>query len=167
MALSLLSAGVGAYGDDTEVFYSVNVSKPNLLFVLDVSGSMSGTLDGSGVITSTSQYIQHSSADSTQLFSNGSTNLTDSAIELNSAKLARFRFKDLGILQRTNIESAYIQFQAGVQANNGQANSEAKFKIYTEASDNAQLTTNGINANNSAGIKANFSSPVYVSKACK
>lgn len=32
--------------DDTEVFYSVNVSKPNLLFVLDNSGSMNWDVEG-------------------------------------------------------------------------------------------------------------------------
>lgn len=45
-ALSVLAMSIGAYGDDTEVFYSVNVSKPNLLFVLDNSGSMNGNLPG-------------------------------------------------------------------------------------------------------------------------
>lgn len=46
LALSVLAANVGTYADDTEVFYSVNVSKPNLLFVLDNSGSMNSDLPG-------------------------------------------------------------------------------------------------------------------------
>ena len=39
-AISSLAAVLTVNADDTEVFYSVNVSKPNLLFVLDNSGSM-------------------------------------------------------------------------------------------------------------------------------
>ncbi|WP_299876458.1 PilC/PilY family type IV pilus protein [uncultured Cocleimonas sp.] len=46
LALSIVASGVGVYADDTEVFYSVNVSKPNLLFVLDNSGSMNSNLPG-------------------------------------------------------------------------------------------------------------------------
>ena len=45
-ATSILAASVGTYADDTEIFYSLNVSKPNLLFVLDNSGSMNETLPG-------------------------------------------------------------------------------------------------------------------------
>ncbi len=43
LAVSSLST---LMADDTEVFYSVNVSKPNLLFVLDNSGSMNFDLTG-------------------------------------------------------------------------------------------------------------------------
>jgi len=45
-ATSILASTVSTYADDTEVFYSVNVSKPNLLFVLDNSGSMNSNLPG-------------------------------------------------------------------------------------------------------------------------
>jgi len=47
ISMTLLSTAVGSYGDDTEVFYSVNISKPNVLFVLDNSGSMNYDSDGS------------------------------------------------------------------------------------------------------------------------
>ena len=147
LALSVLSAAVGTYGDDTEVFYSVNVSKPNLLFVLDISGSMNSKLSGSGAVTTISQYIQHSDADSTQLFSDKKkTKKTETSIELSEDVMARFRFKDLGIPRDTNISSAYLQFQAGVQADTGDAAAEAKFAIYTEKSNNAQLNADGIKA---------------------
>ena len=147
LALSLLSAGVGTYGDDTEVFYSVNVSKPNLLFVLDISGSMNSKLSGSAEVTTITKAIEHRNADSTQLFSDKKiTRNTETSIELSEDVMARFRFKDLGIPRDTNISSAYIQFQAGVQADTGAAAAEAKFAIYTEQSDDAQLNTDGIKA---------------------
>jgi len=40
------SVNVGA--EDTEVFYSENVSKPNVLFILDISGSMRANVPGTG-----------------------------------------------------------------------------------------------------------------------
>jgi len=46
LAVSCLAAVLATNADDTEVFYSVNVSKPNLLFVLDNSGSMNWDVDG-------------------------------------------------------------------------------------------------------------------------
>ncbi len=44
--MSIIAASVTSYADDTEVFYSLNVSKPNLLFVLDISGSMGTNVSG-------------------------------------------------------------------------------------------------------------------------
>lgn len=46
--LTAFALNTGIYGDDTEVFYSVNVSKPNLLFILDTSGSMSRVITSDG-----------------------------------------------------------------------------------------------------------------------
>lgn len=49
VAISCLFTVLSTNADDTEVFYSVNVSKPNLLFVLDNSGSMKWDLDGNNI----------------------------------------------------------------------------------------------------------------------
>lgn len=57
LLLSIIAIGTGVYADDTEVFYSANVSKPNLLFVLDVSGSMDTRVPNSG--TSNNNTISH------------------------------------------------------------------------------------------------------------
>jgi len=46
LAVSSIATMLVTNADDTEVFYSVNVSKPNLLFVLDNSGSMNWDLAG-------------------------------------------------------------------------------------------------------------------------
>ena len=46
LAVSSLVVASITNADDTEVFYSINVSKPNLLFVLDNSGSMKWDLNG-------------------------------------------------------------------------------------------------------------------------
>ncbi|MDO6461387.1 PilC/PilY family type IV pilus protein [Granulosicoccaceae sp. 1_MG-2023] len=50
-AIALLSVGNALYADDTEVFFGAQTAQstsfPNVLFVLDTSGSMSGT-DGTG-----------------------------------------------------------------------------------------------------------------------
>lgn len=45
-AISLIASMVTSYADDTEVFYSKNTAKPNLLFVLDNSGSMTWDMAG-------------------------------------------------------------------------------------------------------------------------
>lgn len=46
LATSYLATTLISHADDTEVFYSINVAKPNLLFVLDNSGSMKQDLNG-------------------------------------------------------------------------------------------------------------------------
>ena len=48
LAVSTLASVVTTYADDSEVFYSINVSKPNVMFVLDVSGSMSTLVPNTG-----------------------------------------------------------------------------------------------------------------------
>jgi len=48
VSVSLLVSGAMTNAEDTEVFYSVNVSKPNVMFVLDISGSMGATVPGTG-----------------------------------------------------------------------------------------------------------------------
>ena len=48
LAVSTLASVVTTYADDSEVFYSINVSKPNVMFVLDVSGSMSQIVPDTG-----------------------------------------------------------------------------------------------------------------------
>ena len=46
--VSAIAFSVMVDAEDTEVFYSENVSKPNVMFVLDISGSMGSTVPGTG-----------------------------------------------------------------------------------------------------------------------
>jgi len=46
LAISSIATMLTTNADDTEVFYSVNAAKPNLLFVLDNSGSMNRDVNG-------------------------------------------------------------------------------------------------------------------------
>ena len=49
LMLSAIASSVGVYADDTEVFYSKNASKPNVLFTLDTSNSMDKEIPGTNV----------------------------------------------------------------------------------------------------------------------
>ena len=131
LALSVLAASVGTYADDTEVFYSVNVSKPNLLFVLDISGSMS-TIVSTTPATSTNNTVIRTVAvsgdDGIQEGSGGTiiTNGTSFTIDDNNGATSstRFRFINIDIPQGANITDAYIQFEAS-----SGDNQNAKFDI--------------------------------------
>lgn len=124
LALSILSAGTGVYGDDTEIFYSVNVSKPNLLFVLDVSGSMSTQVDGTNTPATTfSQSIVNSADDRRAWTTNGAT--------INLTGWNHFRFTNVNIPKGAEISKAYIQFEAAAD-NTG----NARYGIWTDANVN-------------------------------
>ena len=133
---------MGTYADDTEVFYSVNVSKPNLLFVLDISGSMS-TIVSTTPATSTNNTVIRTVAvsgdDGIQEGSGGTiiTNGTSFTIDDNNGATSstRFRFINIDIPQGANITDAYIQFEAS-----SGDNQNAKFDIYSEAVDDAPAT---------------------------
>lgn len=48
IAVSAIASSLVVKAEDTEVFYSENVSKPNVLFILDISGSMRTEVPGTG-----------------------------------------------------------------------------------------------------------------------
>lgn len=146
-ALSVLAFSIGAYGDDTEVFYSVNVSKPNLLFVLDVSGSMNGVLKGSGSTIPVNQPVSHVDADSRQTLDSslniGPNILNENNIDIGPNNISRFRFNNLGIPEDSVITNAYIQFEAGWVKDNEKNNADAKYYIYTQNTSDAPVVQNG------------------------
>ncbi len=137
LVLSIMSASVGTYGDDTEVFYSVNVSKPNLLFVLDVSGSMGNPLTNAGTKVNRviEKQVASSGDDGIQDSPGGTIVLTNLMLEINNNDSARFRFTNIDIPKDAGIESAYIQFESS--ANAGQ---DAKFEVYSENVNDAPET---------------------------
>jgi len=134
LAMSLLAANVGSYADDTEVFYSLNVSKPNLMFVLDISGSMNSPLETSGApdISTHTQRTTNGSADISH--PNNSTTISngDDFIDLNNSTYGRFRFDNIDIPQGSSITNAYIQFQS-THLDTG----AAEYLIYLENVDDA------------------------------
>ncbi len=139
LAASIIAAGVTSYADDTEVFYSMNVSKPNLLFVLDVSGSMStnvSTATAPGYTATLVRPIVTSTDDGIQ---NGSRNPIDyagaeHAVDNNDS--LRLRFINIDIPQGAIIKNAYIQFEASQDS----PDNTAHFEVYAESTDNAPAT---------------------------
>ncbi len=134
LVLSIMSASVGTYGDDTEVFYSVNVSKPNLLFVLDVSGSMGNPLTNAGTQVNRviEKQVASSGDDGIQSGSGGTVELTDAVFQIDNNDSTRFRFTNIDIPKDLAIQSAYIQFESAAAANQ-----DAKFAVYSENVDDA------------------------------
>ena len=135
LATSILAASVGTYADDTEVFYSVNVSKPNLLFVLDVSGSMRAQVPGAATGTpgTFDKTINNGSDDSFQNRSSGSSLFTGTtAIDIRNNTYTRFRFENVSIPQGSEITNAYIQFQS-TKIDTGQATMLSYFDYMDDA----------------------------------
>ena len=136
ITLSLLSAAVGTYGDDTEVFYSLNVSKPNLLFVLDVSGSMSSNLVTIPGVKGTKTLVRQiitSSDDGFQAGSSGTIILDGTSYTVDNYDALRFRFTNIDIPKGAEIKEAYIQFESTAKSDSNNAH----FDVYAEATDNA------------------------------
>ncbi len=152
LATSVLATATGTYGDDTEVFYSVDVSKPNLLFVLDVSGSMGNPLTINGGVASgnkvtVDRMISDAKADSYwenykygryYYFDPRYPDLYENSNELGRDTIARFRFNNLNIPQGAIITKAYIQFEAAAPQSSYANNKKAKFYIYAENTNNAR-----------------------------
>lgn len=139
---SLCASTVGVYADDTEVFYSVNVSKPNLLFVLDVSGSMNTMVEGAatGDDGSLNQFIDNGSNDSYQNNWNGARTSGSQSIDMNTGHRPRFRFTNITIPRDSEIIDARIQFTS-TDADTG----NARFRIRMDRSGDAPQTTNYFN----------------------
>ncbi|MEH6457232.1 MAG: hypothetical protein V7749_12955 [Cocleimonas sp.] len=124
LMLSMIAATTGSYADDTEVFYSANVSKPNLLFLLDVSGSMSTRVPNSGISTNNTvastvnRRIVNSRDDAEQASSGGAMLLSDTYLDMGydyydftAPARVGLRFYNLGIPDDAEITNAYIQFE--------------------------------------------------------
>ncbi len=152
LILSMFAATTGNYADDTEVFYSANVSKPNLLFVLDVSGSMrtrvpdSGSSANNTIGHSFSRQISNEKDDAEQASSGGSMSLKDHFLDLGydyfdfeAPQRVGLRFYNLGIPEDAEITNAYIQFQVSEVDEN--TNSPAQLSIVAESANNARRFT--------------------------
>lgn len=147
--VSLLSSNTMLSADDTEVFYSVNVSKPNLLFVLDMSGSMNEPIEAGSNSTSKHELIRevnHSLNDGFQKWDNrtstggGTSKLGGGwgdytwSLKFTPSNMNAVRFDNLGIPKNSRITEAYIQFTATGSNDNGK---ETDIDIYVEDSSNA------------------------------
>ncbi len=145
--VSVLAAMTTSYGDDTEVFYSENISKPNLMFVMDVSGSMSNLVPNSGsdeVLSHTvSKKITHRRDDAEQAVSGGGMLLEQDYLDIgydyydfNAPQRTGLRFHNLNIPQGATITNAYIQFT--VKEVSARTNSAISLIISGEASSDAR-----------------------------
>lgn len=162
----ILTVSTTSFGDDTEVFSTSNNDKPNLLFVLDVSGSMSTRVENSGTVTSEHTVSSYANDDGEQSSYGGPMLLDDNRLDLgyyydgsgNKSELrVGLRFSDLGLPKDAEINNAYIQFRVG--DNNENTDSEAQFVIKVEASDNAnsfQIDTQQISTRTFSGIDVNW-----------
>jgi len=176
LMLSMIAASTGSYADDTEVFYSSNVSKPNLLFLLDVSGSMvtrvpnSGTSTNNTVQNTLRRQIVNSSDDAEQASSGGGMLLTDTYLDLGyeyylfqAPQRAGLRFFNLDIPKNAEITNAYIQFE--VRANDQYTDSAVQLSITAEAADNgARFSGSGgglITSRTVSNINIDWDPPVW------
>lgn len=176
LILSLFAATTGSYADDTEVFYSANVSKPNLLFVLDVSGSMRTRVPNSGsslnntVAHTVSRQVVDSSDDAEQRSSGGKMLLDDTFLDLGyeyydfqEPQRTGLRFYNLGIPKDAEITNAYIQFE--VRATDQYTDSPVQLFIVAEAADDARrFGKNGnrkISSRTSSTVSIDWDPPIW------
>lgn len=128
--------------DDTEIFFSSEVSRvnPNVLFVLDVSGSMNATVAGSeGTVMKPRtlvRKIKTSNDDVEEKVAGSHSPYTGSSdLELvrdSEDQIIGLRFTHITIPQGATITSSYIQFKVDeTSSGNTQLN------IHTEQTDNA------------------------------
>ena len=129
LMVSVLAATTTSYGDDTEVFYSVNAAKPNLLFVLDISGSMGQMVPGAATGTA-GVFDRQITSSRDDMYSNFNT--TSTSIQLSSSNYARFRFTGVNVPQGSEITDAYIQFHA-VGSSSGAVNLDIHFQTVDNA----------------------------------
>ncbi len=146
------------YADDTEIFFSTEVSKvnPNVLFVLDVSGSMDQPVAGSGG-TQIKHYtlikkITSSHDDAEEYLDNanqGEMHIWSSDLELTKdgshKQMIGLRFRNITIPKGATITNATIQFQVDeTKPCNGK-----KVKIFTQKNNNAsEFNSNTNNLSN-------------------
>jgi succinyl-CoA synthetase beta subunit len=130
--LLLLMTTLVAQADDTEIYFSSEVSRvnPNVLFVLDVSGSMDINVEGSGgedIETHTlSRSISTKNDDVEESKSSKKVSRSSSDLELtmdgSTQQYIGLRFRDISIPNGAVINSAYIQFQTDETSNNSSGN---------------------------------------------
>lgn len=131
LMVSVLATTTTSYGDDTEVFYSVNAAKPNLLFVLDISGSMGAIVPGAA--TGTAGVVDREITSSRDdMYSNFNT--TSTTIQLSRSNYARFRFTGINVPQGSEITDAYIQFNSV-----GSSSGAVDLDIHFQSVDNAPV----------------------------
>ncbi len=148
----LLASPLYVQADDTEVFYSVNVSKPNLMFVIDISGSMRAIVPNSGNANNTASHtvdrrIANRDDDAEQAVGGGNMLLRDTYLDLGydgydfrGPDRIGLRFYDLDIPQGAEITNAYIQFE--VRDVDARSSQDIDLTIKGEASDNARRFKN-------------------------
>jgi len=127
LALLLFTFMSLTQADDTEIYFSSEVSRvnPNVLFVLDVSGSMDINVEGSGggkiETRSLSRTISSSYDDVEEYKSSGSMYRGSSDLELtmegSSQQYIGLRFRNISIPNGATINSAYLQFQTDERSN--------------------------------------------------
>lgn len=137
--VSFISFSTIVSADDTEVFYSVNVSKPNLLFLLDFSGSMLEYVDEDD--TEKKEHIVNREvsspwADGYQMWGNNGTGgphyLWGWSLVFDNRRMNAVRFSNLSIPKGAKITKAYVQFTAARRDK-----SDAEMNVYVENSSNA------------------------------
>jgi hypothetical protein len=142
--LLLLMTTLVAQADDTEIYFSSEVSRvnPNVLFVLDVSGSMDINVEGSGgedIETHTlSRSISTKNDDVEESKSSKKVSRSSSDLELtmdgSTQQYIGLRFRDISIPNGAVINSAYIQFQTDETSNNSSGKILIKGQKATNAS---------------------------------
>lgn len=130
--------------DDTEIYFSSAISRvnPNVLFVLDVSGSMDQNVDGSGgdkiEVHTLSRTISSGNDDAEEYKNNGRMYRGSSDLELTKEGSAQqyigLRFRDISIPKGSKINSAYIQFQTDEVSEGNTGNLLIKGEKRTNAS---------------------------------
>ena len=169
---SMCTSSTWVIADDTEVFYSENVSKPNLLFVLDISGSMKGIVPNSGsdetLSHTVNKKITHRKDDAEQAVSGGKMLLRDDFLDigydyydLKKPQRTGLRFQNLDIPQGATITNAYIQFT--VKEVSDYTDSAISLIISGEASSDAERFSNSdkIHARTLISAQVAWAPPVW------
>ncbi len=171
---SICASSLWLAADDTEVFYSENVSKPNLMFVMDISGSMRSLVPNSGTNETLSHTVDkrvtNKNDDAEQAVSGGKMLLTQNYLDIGydyydfkAPQRAGVRFFNLDIPQGATITNAYIQFT--VKEVSARTNSAISLIISGEASSDANRFTNSKKIHTRTLISTNvaWAPPVWTS----
>lgn len=113
----LVSALTLVYADDTELYFkATSGASPNVLFIMDNSGSMVEEVGGTaspGTVFSVKRYISTKSDDAEE-FADSSVDLSSSDLEMindGQDQKIGLRFANLNIPNSAVIQEAYIQFE--------------------------------------------------------
>jgi hypothetical protein len=113
-------SSVTVYSDDTEIYFSKELTSvdPNILFLLDMSGSMGevvvGSADPDNPRKITINQRVSTSVDDWEQIRNGSASLYSSDLEMvqeSRTQNVAIRFRNVKIPQGVEITKAYLQFQ--------------------------------------------------------